>query len=178
VKTFLNKNVEVALDLAELPLKGAGGAGLLVAAAYVMGAFGQVTGGRTLDRIAPDRSLAIYLFLAGAACFGMAAVSGPLVVLPAAAFAFFYFAGQPAGNELVARFIGPRWRGLGFGIHFTISFGLASVGSWVAGTFSQEGRMGELFALCGTILAMSSALVLALRPLSARGRAALEGASR
>jgi MFS family permease len=175
VKLFLNKNVELSIGDAE---GAAGLAGTLISGAYLMGAFGQVIGGRLLDRIGADRVFAGALFLAAGACGCMAWTPGTWVVAPAGAFAFFYFMGQPASNELIARFIGPRWRGLGFGIHFSVSFGLGSLGGSWAGGYSAGGRMAEMFAWCGVILATAAAGSLGLRVVSGRARNALLAAGR
>lgn len=171
VKLFLNKDVELSVG-------SPGTAGSLVAGAYLMGAVGQVIGGRLLDRVGADRVFAGGLALAGGACGCMALTPGAWVVIPAGAFAFFYFLGQPASNELIARFIGARLRGLGFGIHFSVSFGLGSLGGSWAGSFSEAGRLAEAFGWSGAILATAATGALGLRAISGRARTALTAAGR
>lgn len=152
--------------------------GAAVSAAYLMGAFGQRRGGRLLDRWGADHVYALAMALTGGACLAMALAPGAWVVLPAAAFAYCYFMGQSPSNELIARFIGPRWRGLGFGLHFTVSFGLGSAGAEFAGWAAQRGQLWLAFVGAGAACLVTAAGSVALLRLHPRARAALTGAAR
>jgi MFS transporter, FSR family, fosmidomycin resistance protein len=178
VKYFLQHDVQAELDALALPIPAVYSSGTLVAAAYLMGAFGQRRGGRMLDTWGADRVFGLALACTGVACLAMAVVPGVWVVLPAGVFAYFYFMGQSPSNELIARFIGPRWRGMGFGIHFTVQFGLGSAGAAFAGWAAERGALWMAFAVSGAACLLAAGGSLGLRPLVPGARAALEGEAR
>ena len=178
VKFFLQHHVQEDLAAAGFAVPPELGSGALVAAAYLMGAFGQRRGGRLLDGWGADRVFALAMACTGGACFVMAVTPGALVVLPAGVFAYCYFMGQSPSNELIARFIGPRWRGLGFGIHFSVSFGLGSAGAELAGWAAESGRLWVAFVASGVACLVTAGASATLLRRDPRARAALEGAAR
>lgn len=178
VKFFLQHHVQRDLGAAGIALPAGLGSGALVAAAYLMGAFGQRRGGRLLDDWGADRVFGLAMACTGGACLVMAVTPGAWVVLPAGVFAYCYFMGQSPSNELIARFIGPRWRGLGFGLHFAVSFGLGSAGAEFAGWAAERGQLWIAFVGSGAACLVTAAGSVALLRLDPRGRAALTGVAR
>jgi MFS family permease len=64
-------------------------------------------------------------------------------------FAFFHFAGQPVGNNLVAKYTDERGRGLGFGIYFASAFGIGSFASGFCGMIADRFGLGKIFFVLG-----------------------------
>jgi hypothetical protein len=58
--------------------------------------------------------------------FVMASASNLLLVAAAVIYALFYFAAQPIQNYLLASYVPRQRQGLGYGIHFFLSFGVGS----------------------------------------------------
>ena len=82
--------------------------------------------------------------------------------------AFFHFTTQPTGNHMVAGFIPPRLRGLGYGIYFFVSFGAGAFGATFGGWASERVGLERALAALAVFLlpAIVAGIVLSLSRIS------------
>lgn len=123
--TYLPKHME------ELVSEDFGAA--FVTVALVMGAVGQLVGGAISQRIRLERMAPVIGLMAMPALILTAVLSGPILVLVASAFVFFYFANQPVFTGLIADYSPPGAVGRSYGVSFFAGFGLGSTGGVIAG---------------------------------------------
>ncbi|MBR57621.1 MAG: hypothetical protein CMH54_06130 [Myxococcales bacterium] len=127
--------------------------GVFVGVALLVGTVGQLVGGRLADRIPLVRGYILFHLLSIPFLFGVALLDGFMVPVAAAGFAFFSLGMQPFENSLVARFIPPRWRGVGYGLKFILSFGIGAVGVYYAGWMEARSNAADaVFWLWPSIL--------------------------
>ncbi len=127
--------------------------GIFVAGALLVGTVGQLVGGRLADRMPLVRGYILFHLLSLPFLFGVALLSGFTLPLAAAGFAFFSLGMQPFENSLVARFIPPRWRGVGYGLKFILSFGIGAVGVYYAGWMEADsGTANAVFWLWPSVV--------------------------
>ena len=123
---------------------GMGINGLMAALAtgltMMVGMIGQLVGGRVADRM--DLRKAYLMFFSLALPFLLLArlISGWTSLLFLGMFAFFALGLQPIENSLYSMLIPAKWRSSGFGIKFTLGFGIGSIA--VANISKFEPRIG------------------------------------
>lgn len=123
---------------------GMGINGLIAALAtgltMVVGMIGQLAGGRIADRM--DLRKAYLMFFSLALPFLLLArlTSGWASLPFLGIFAFFSLGLQPIENSLYSMLIPAKWRSSGFGIKFTLAFGVGSIA--VANISKFEPRIG------------------------------------
>jgi MFS family permease len=149
------------------PAEGTALGGALTTAALLVGLAGMYIAGRSVDRgMTPARAL-LYGVVLQAPFLVAIYYSGSLFLLPLMmAAAFFHFFTQPAANHLVASYVPPRVRGLGYGIYFFISFGTGSLGAIVGGWISENRGLSQIFPAMALLLipAFVATLLLNRRP--------------
>ncbi len=104
-----------------------------VTVALVMGAVGQLIGGSISQRVRLERMAPVIGLMAVPALILTAVLSGPILVVVASAFVFFYFANQPVFTGLIADYTPPGAVGRSYGVSFFAGFGLGSTGGIIAG---------------------------------------------
>jgi MFS family permease len=144
-------------------------AGSFATFALISGAIGQYIGGRLVDRWRPE------LIYAGAICLGtvfvflMAISSNGILIASAVMYAFFYFATQPIQNFMLSRYLPADRYGLGFGVHFFITFGVGSTAAAFSGYLADHHGLASVFyAMGGCFLAsccLAGYLILQTRTL-------------
>ncbi|WP_280536665.1 MFS transporter [Halopenitus sp. POP-27] len=101
-----------------------------------IGIAGQYTSGRLLDRIDPERGLAIVLFLLAAVAVAFVPLAGagigPLLAI-SAVLGFVLFGIQPFSQATVAAYSPPESRGLSFGFTYLGTFGIGALGATIVG---------------------------------------------
>ena len=68
----------------------------------------------------------------------MSISDGPMLIVNASAFAFFFFMGQPVYNFMVADYSPDRWRGRMYGLSFFCAFGLGSFSATLLGYIAEK----------------------------------------
>jgi len=115
-------------------------AALATGLAMIVGMLGQLAGGRIADRMDLRRAYLLFFSLALPFLLLARLVSGwaslPLIGM----FAFFALGLQPIENSLYSMLIPAKWRSSGFGIKFTLGFGVGSFA--VANIAKFEPRIG------------------------------------
>jgi len=100
---------------------------IVTSLAMIVGMGGQIAGGRVADMM--DLRKAYLLFFSLALPFLLASIfiSGWLKLPLLGFFVFFALGMQPIENSLYSMLVPPRWRSSGFGIKFTLAFGVGSL---------------------------------------------------
>lgn len=130
------------------------GHGVATSLVYALGTLGQYVGGRLADR----HDLR-YLYLAFHALslplvLAMAAASGLPLLAAAGLFVFFSLGMQPIENSLVARFTPDRWRSTGFGLKFSVVFGIGALSVPGVRAFMQEFGLASVFVGVGAVVTL------------------------
>ena len=139
--------------------------GLLTTLALLTGLLGMYVAGRLVDRgVPPARVFLLGAVMQTPLLLAIAYV-GNLGLLPLMmTVAFFHFITQPAGNYMVAEFVPPRLRGLGYGIYFFVTFGAGAFGATFGGWVSERAGLTWAFAALAALLvpAILAGVVLTL----------------
>jgi MFS family permease len=140
----------------------------LTSLAYLVGAWGQVVGGRLADRHDLRRVYFGFHACALPLLLLMGQTSGPALLLAAMAYAFFAFGMQPAENSLVAALTPPRLRSTGYGLKFVLVFGVGSLAVKLVGGWERGGGLATVFPHLGLFVVGLLASVLALALITRR----------
>lgn len=171
--TYMGQNVHLSFFKLDTVAIG----GTIATIALLSGAAGQYVAGRLVDRYKPER---LYL---GAVVFGtifvflMAKGLNLFLVVSAIFYSFFYFSTQPIQNYLLTQYLPEHRQGIGFGIHFFLTFGVGSTAAAVCGYLADHFGLQSVFYAMGLCFILSSclALVLVLRVKSAKtGQAGID----
>ncbi len=171
--TYMGQNVHLSFFKLDTVAIG----GTIATIALLSGAVGQYVAGRLVDRYKPER---LYL---GAVVFGtifvflMAKGLNIFLVVSAIFYSFFYFSTQPIQNYLLTQYLPEHRQGIGFGIHFFLTFGVGSTAAAVCGYLADHFGLQSVFYAMGLCFILSSclALVLVLRAKSAKtGQAGID----
>ena len=164
--TYMGQNVHLSFFKLDTVAIG----GTIATIALLSGAVGQYVAGRLVDSYKPER---LYL---GAVVFGtifvflMAKGLNIFLVVSAIFYSFFYFSTQPIQNYLLTQYLPENRQGIGFGIHFFLTFGVGSTAAAVCGYLADHFGLESVFYAMGLCFILSSclALVLVLRARSAK----------
>lgn len=150
--------------------------GLLAGVALFAGVPGQWMGGQLSQKLRLETLTIVLVLLTAGALLSMGLLEQEPLLASSLLFAFFYFALQPVGNGLVARYTTARRRSLAYGISFTLSFGVGAAGSAITGEISHRfGGMSAGMLANGFLMIVGAAgavilFVLAKRKGSPTGR--------
>ena len=133
-----------------------------VTVALVMGAVGQLLGGTISQRVRLERMAPVIGLATIPALVLTATLSGPLLVLVASAFVFFYFANQPVFTGLIADYTPSGAVGRSYGVSFFAGFGLGSTGGVIAGALVDTWDTGAAFLGLTAFMALVVGLSFAL----------------
>ena len=129
-------------------------ASIITGFAYVIGMFGQLAGGKIADKW-ELRSAYLFFWLMTLPFLLLARFSTGLWTLPfAGLFIFFAMGMQPIENSIFAILTPPRWRSVGYGIKFTLTFGIGSLSVFIVK------QTEPLIGLDGIILLVIGYLIL------------------
>ncbi|MEE9231427.1 MAG: MFS transporter [Acidobacteriota bacterium] len=137
-----------------------GAAGAMATFVLLVGVIGQYAGGNLSQRLPP-----VPLFIT------LIALSTPFLALigtgrhwaagAAAGFALFHFAAQPVSNGYLARCVPARYRSLGYGLYFTLSFGVGSFATSAAGYLAEHQGIEAVFPFLAIVSAASVVAIAA-----------------
>jgi len=170
--TFLALHLERELGISMFGWDAEAIAGATASLALLAGIIGQSTGGWLSDRIPVERAILPYAVLTPVFLALMGLSAGPLLLVAAAGFAVGSWAQQPIMNGLITDYAPEGAVGRGFGISFTLVFGVGSIASTFSGIISERWDIGATFltlAVCGIFVA--ACLLLLARGAERRRRA-------
>ncbi len=162
IMTFLPAYMGENIQIGGLRVGKVALGGTMATIALLSGALGQYLAGRSVDRIQAER---LYL---GAILFGtvfvflMAAASNVVLVISAALYAFFYFSTQPIQNYLLSVYLPRHRHGLGYGIHFFVTFGIGSTAAVVSGYLADHFGLRSVFHAMGACFLFSAVMAVTL----------------
>lgn len=138
--------------------------GLVSTLILSVGMIGQYVGGHLSDRYSMIR---LYLISVAATLPFMLLIgltSNLPLILCALAFALFHFPQQPVENHLIAHLMPPRLVSWGYGIKFTLTFGVGSLAAGLSGWVTDHYGISKVFLfLAGLIFISAGSLgILAL----------------
>jgi MFS family permease len=169
VMTFLPAYMGQNVHLGFLRLDVVALGGTVTTLALLSGSVGQYLAGRLVDRYEPEKLYLGTLVMGTAFVLIMAQASNILLVASAILYAFFFFSTQPIQNYLIANYLPKHRRGLGYGIHFFIVFGVGSTAAAVSGYLADHFGLESVFYAMGLCFVIASCLALFL-VLRARGQ--------
>ncbi|MDA7978859.1 MAG: MFS transporter [Pirellulales bacterium] len=121
----------------------------------LIGMLGQYISGRIAQPGKQERQLGWVIVTTAPFFVAMAFAEGNWRLVAAAIVSLVLFMQQPLYNSLIADFVPPRRRSLGYGFSNMMSFGIGSFGAWFAGSVLENAQQGRA-------IAYSSLAVLAL----------------
>jgi MFS family permease len=92
----------------------------------------------------------------------MAKSSGVILIASAVFYAFFYFSTQPMQNFILSDYLPKHRHGIGYGIHFFVTFGIGSTAAAVSGYLADNYGLESVFYAMGACFVVSSVLSLIL----------------
>jgi MFS family permease len=123
--------------------------GTVATVALLSGAAGQYIAGRLVDRYRPEGLYLGTVAVGTVFVFLMAVASDLLLVASGIVFALFYFATQPIQNYILSGYLPEHRRGLGYGIHFFLTFGVGSTAAAVSGYLADNFGLESVFYAMG-----------------------------
>ncbi len=136
--------------------------GTVATIALVSGALGQYIGGRLTDRFKPEIIYSCAIIIGTFFVFIMAKSSGFILIASAVFYAFFYFSTQPMQNFILSNYLPKKRHGIGYGIHFFVTFGIGSTAAAVSGYLADNYGLESVFYAMGACFIVSSFLSLIL----------------
>ncbi len=162
IMTFLPAYMGESIHFGGLQLGKVALGGTVATIALLSGALGQYVAGRGVDRFQAER-LYLGAILLGTVFVILMAVSENLIlVLSAVMYAFFYFATQPIQNYLLSTYLPKNRHGLGYGIHFCITFGIGSTAAAASGYLADHYGLRSVFYAMAVCFLFSAAMAFAL----------------
>ncbi len=153
------------------------GVGGMVTLVYLFGGLAQIVGGYMADKY-PLKIVYVVAYALMAPVLILAAGAAELPLLLAAMAVIFLNVGAlPAENSLLARYTPGRWRSTAFGVKFTVSLGVSSLGlPLVAFIYELGNGFYALFITLGALAAIVLAAA-ALLPSEVKAEAVAEAPS-
>lgn len=158
IMTFLPVYMGERMDMEFLGISKMTLAGSVATIALLSGAVGQYLSGRLVDRYRPEYIYAVVIWIGTVFVFLMALSSNLFLMLSAVLYAFFYFSTQPIQNYMLYRYLPQNRHGIGFGVHFFITFGVGSTAAAFSGYLADHYGLASVFYAMGICFAASALL--------------------
>ena len=164
--TYMGQNVHLSFFKLDTVAIG----GTIATIALLSGAAGQYVAGQLVDRYKPERLYLGAVVLGTIFVFLMAKGLNIFLVVSAIFYSFFYFSTQPIQNYLLTQYLPEHRQGIGFGIHFFLTFGVGSTAAAVCGYLADHFGLESVFYAMGFCFILSSclAVILVLRVRTAK----------
>jgi MFS family permease len=155
---YLGQNVHVSFLKFDIVALG----GTFATIALLSGAAGQYIAGRLSDHYKPELLYLAAVVVGTIFVFLMSVSVNLLLVVSAIIYAFFYFSTQPVQNYLLSTYLPKHRQGLGYGIHFFLTFGVGSTAAAVSGYLADHFGLQSVFYFMGLCFILSSCLAFFL----------------
>ena len=159
VMTFLPAYMGENVHLNFLKLGAVALGGTIATLALLSGAFGQYTAGALLEYYRAEKLYLGAVAIGTVFVFLMSVMTNFLLVVSAVIYAFFFFSTQPVQNYILSQYLPPHRHGLGYGVHFFLTFGVGSTAAAVSGYLADHFGLKAVFYAMGLCLMISSFLV-------------------
>jgi predicted MFS family arabinose efflux permease len=134
----------------------------MASVSLIIGVIGQYLGGYLGQKSRTER---LYLLMVCATLPSLLLTGSSrnaVLVMAAAAFAFFYFCAQPMGNILLASLTSAAARGRGYGVSFFFSFGIGSMAAGFCGLIAEKISLSAVFYALSALTFLQASLAFAL----------------
>jgi len=130
-------------------------AAIVTSITMIVGMAGQLVGGWVADRMELRKAYFMFFVLALPFLLAASFVSGWLVLPMLGFFVFFALGMQPIENSLYSMLVPPRWRSIGFGIKFTLSFGIGSLAVYIVSGIEPRIGLNGVMLITGGYLSLA-----------------------
>jgi MFS transporter, FSR family, fosmidomycin resistance protein len=137
-------------------------AGILVSFVYIVGIFGQLTGGKMADRRDLLRLYLSFNLWSLPFVVLMSVLGEQFLVAAACLYVFFALGIQPIENSLVASFTPDKWRSTGYGITSILIFGVGSFAVYWVGWIKEAWSLGAVYLVSGGLIVLILAGIVGL----------------
>lgn len=148
---YMGENVQLSFLKMDTVALG----GTVATIALLSGALGQYLAGRLSDLYKPEGLYLGTVVMGTLFVFLMTYCRNLLLILCAVLYAFFYFAVQPIQNYLLTLYLPRHRHGLGFGIHFFLTFGVGSTSAIICGFLADHFGLKSVFLAMGVCFILS-----------------------
>jgi MFS family permease len=162
IMTFLPAYMGENVHLSFISLNTVALGGAFATVALLSGALGQYAAGRLVDRYSPEKIYLAVTVTGTFFVFAMVFTSNLLLILCSVCYAFLYFATQPVQNFLLSRYLPPHRQGFGYGLHFSLTFGVGSTSAAFSGYLADHFGLQSVFYAMGFCFVLASLLLLFL----------------
>jgi MFS family permease len=162
IMTFLPAYMGERIHIGGLELGKVALGGTVASIALLSGALGQYFAGRGVDRFQAEGLYLGAILLGTVFVFLMAVSENLILVLSAVMYAFFYFSTQPIQNYLLSTYLPKHRHGLGYGIHFCITFGIGSTAAAVSGYLADHYGLRSVFYAMTVCFLVSAVMAFTL----------------
>jgi MFS family permease len=162
IMTFLPTYMGQQVHLGFLSMDTVALGGTIATIALLSGAWGQYLAGRLVDLYDAEKLYLIAILTGMIFVFCMAISKGLILIGATVIYAFFYFATQPIQNFLISNYFPKHRHGMGYGIHFFLTFGVGSTAAAVAGYLADRFGLESVFIAMGFCFATSALMVILL----------------
>jgi MFS family permease len=159
VMTFLPAYMAENVHFAFLRLDVVALGGTITTFALLSGAVGQYVAGSLVDRYSPEKLYLGAVLIGMVFVFFMSEATNVILIAAAIVYAFFFFATQPIQNYILSRYLPRHRHGVGYGIHFFLTFGVGSTAAAVSGYLADHFGLKSVFYAMGFCFAASACLV-------------------
>lgn len=157
IMTFLPAYMGENVTIAGMSVNKVTLGGTVTTLALLSGAAGQYIAGRLADRVSVEKLYLLSIAVGTVCVFIMSVTKNVLLIAAAVVYAFFYFSTQPIQNYLLSRYFPPNRQGMGYGIHFFITFGIGSTAAAVSGYLADRFGLSSVFYFMGMCFVLSCA---------------------
>lgn len=162
IMTFLPAYMGEKINFGFITLNKVTLGGMVATLALVSGAVGQYIGGRLTDRFRPESIYSGAIIAGTFFVFIMAKSTGLILIISAVFYAFFYFSTQPMQNFLLSNYLPKHRHGIGYGVHFFVTFGIGSTAAAVSGYLADNYGLESVFYAMGACFIVATVLSLIL----------------
>ncbi len=162
--TFLPQFIDTLSSLPSLDLAGASvGAGQwLYSLILLTGSVGQIVGGLLGERFEIERVLLGVFAATSLALLALGGLSGTAVIGVGLVFGALLFTLAPLQSSLVAKHTPDAGQGIGFGLVFTVNFGIGALGASLAGWILSSSSYSLLFGVLAVFPLVAAVAVLSV----------------
>ncbi len=152
--TYVSQNV--TLNFLSQNISG----GLLTTLILSVGMLGQYWGGYLSDRYPMSKLYWIFIGATMPVLFVLGFVQELMLVGFALLFAFVHFPQQPIENNLISHLMPANWTSVGYGVKFTVAFGMGAFASVLVGYISDHYGMHVSFPVLGGLAFLAFILLI------------------
>jgi MFS family permease len=144
---------------------------ILASIIYTIGIFGQYFGGRISERYRLTYLYLAFTVIGIPFLLAMSFLKDLPLVLVASIYIFFALGMQPVENTLVAKLTPNQWRSTGYGIKFSLTFGVGAFTVYVAGWVKNLWSLEAIYLVSTAVVILMALGIYGLMAYTARQEA-------